>query len=160
MSRHKSYKRKDKREPFTFDFDGEPTPPFTARGGFGAMILELGELAKLRELEVDSAEGMAAIAQIFELLLGETEYERFRKFIRENGIDADLLVELVQDMFTEVVGHPLAPPSESSAGPTTPPRTYKVISLSDGSVTEQPLTPEREAELIAAMEKDLIPGSD
>jgi hypothetical protein len=155
---HKSYK--SKRQPFTFDFDGQPVPPFTARGGLGGMVLELGELAKLRDLDAESPEGMAAIATIFEMLLGPAEYERFRAYVRTEGIDQDVLLELVQDMFTEVVGHPLAPPPDSSLGPSTPPRTYKVISASDGTVTELVLTPEKEAELLAAMEKDLTPGSD
>jgi hypothetical protein len=154
---HKSYKTK--KEAFTFDFEGEPTPPFMARGGLGGLVLELGELAKLRELEADTPEGMAAIATIFEMLLGEEEYARFRAYVAKNGVDQDVLLELLQDMFTEVVGHPLVPPPDSSPGPTTALRTYKVISPSDGTVTEVPLTPEKEAELIAAMERDLTPGS-
>ena len=154
---HKSYKTK--REPFTFDFDGEPKPPFTARGGLGSMVLELGELAKYRDLQADSPEGLAAIAELFKLLLGENEFERFRAYVRENGIDQEDLLQLIQDMFTEVVGHPLVPLPDSSPGPSNAPRTYKVISPLDGTVTEVPLTPEKEAELIAAMEKDLDPGS-
>lgn len=154
---HKSYK--PKREPFTFDFDGEPDPPFRARGGLGSMVLELGELAKLRDLEADSAEGMAAIAQIFQMLLGPDEYERFRSYVATAALDQDTLLELLNDLFIEVVGHPLGEVSDSSPGPTTAPRTYKVISSSDGTVTEVPLTPEREAELIAAMERDLTPGA-
>lgn len=154
---HKSYK--SKREAFTFDFDGEPSPPFTARGGLGAMVLELGELAKLRELQADTPEGMAAIATVFKMLLGEVEYERFRTHVATAGIDQDVLLELLNDLFVEVVGHPLAQPPDSSPGPSTAPRTYKVISPSDGTVTEIELTPEKEAELIAAMERDLTPGS-
>jgi hypothetical protein len=155
---HKSYKTKKKAEPFTFDFDGGPT--FTARGGMGSVLLELGELAKLADLQADSPEGMAAVATVFEMLLGESEYGRFRKFVAEASLEPDDLVGLLQDMFTEVVGHPLAQPPVSSPGPTTVPRTYKVISPSDGTVTEVPLTPEKEAELIAAMEKGLTPGSN
>jgi len=154
---HKSYK--SKRQPFTFDFDGEPTPPFQARGGLGSMVLELGELAKLRELQADTPEGMAAISELFKMLLGPDEYERFRSYVASAGLDQDVILELISDLFTEVVGHPLGQPPDSSAGPTTAPRTYKVISASDGTVTEVPLTPEREAELIAAMERDLTPGT-
>jgi hypothetical protein len=155
---HKSYKTK--RDKFTFDFDGQPSPPFTARGGLGGLVLELGDLAKLRDLDAETPEGMAAIGSLFEMLLGPEEYQRFRAHVRTAGIDQDVLMELIQDLFTEVVGHPLAPPPPSSDGPSTPPRTYKVISPSDGTITELVLTPEKEAELIAAMEKDLTPGSD
>jgi len=154
---HKSYR--SKREAFTFDFDGQPTPPFTARGGLGAMVLELGELAKLRDLQADSPEGMAAIATVFQMLLGESEYARFREHVVSSGIDQDVLLELLQDLFAEVVGHPLVPPPDSSAGLSTAPLTYRVISPSDGTVTEMVLTPQREAELIAAMEKGMDPGS-
>ena len=154
---HKSYQ--SKRETFTFDL-GDGSPTFTARGGFGSMVLELGELAKLRDLQADSPEGIAAIAVIFKMLLGDTEYEAFRTYVSDHGVDQDVLLALVQDMFVAVVGHPLGQPPASSPGPPTAPRTYKVISPSDGTVTEGELTPEKEAELIAAMEKDLIPGSD
>lgn len=155
---HKSYKRK--RVPVTFDFEGEPDPPFTARGGLGSLVLELGELAQLRDLEADTPEGMAAIGTFFKMLLGPVEYERFRAFVADNGVEPEVLLELLGDLFTEVVGHPFAPPPDSSPGPTSAPRTYKVISPSAGTVTEVPLTPEKEAELIAAMEQDLgIPGS-
>lgn len=152
---HKSYRSKAK-EPFTFDIGGGPK--FTARGGLGSVLLELGELANLRELEADTPEGMAAIATLFETLLGPAEYGRFRAWIADNAVDEDVMLELLRDMFTEVVGHPLAPPTASSPGPTTAPRTYRVISPLDGTVTEMPLTPQREAELIAAMERDLTPG--
>ena len=155
MARHKSYRAK--REPFTFDFGGEPTPPFTARGGLGGMVLELGELAKLRDLDAESPEGMAAIATVFEMLLGPQEYARFREYVRTEGIDQDVLLELVQDLFVEVVGHPLAQPTDSSPGPTTSRPTYRVISPS-GGVQELELTPEKEAELIAAMEREMTPG--
>jgi hypothetical protein len=157
---HKSYHAK-KREAFTFDIDGAPVPPFTARGGLGSMVLELGELANLANLEAASPEGMAAIAHVFQMLLGPAEYERFRTYIADNEVDPETLLEVLQDMFVAVVAHPLAPPSDSSPGPTTTPRTYRVISPSDGTVTEMPLTPEREAALLAAMEADLqeIPGS-
>ncbi len=123
------------------------------------MVLELGELAKLRDLQVDSPEGIAAVATIFELLLGGSEYARFRAYVHAEGVDPEVLLDLVQDMFTAVVAHPLVPLPPLSSGPLTTPRTYKVISPSDGTVTEVELTAEKEAELIAAMEKDLIPGA-
>jgi hypothetical protein len=157
---HKSYK--SNKEPFTFDFAGQPVPPFTARGGLGGMVLELGELAKLRDMQADTPEGMAAISTIFEMLLGPVEYKRFRAYVAAEGIDQDVLLELLNDLFVAVVGHPLGPPPDSPSGPLVAPRTYKVISASDGTVRELPLTPEMEAELtaatIAAMEADLIPG--
>lgn len=155
---HKSYSSRRRREPFTFDFDGEPVPPFTARGGLGAAVLELGELANVKDLKADSPEGMSAIGKLFKMLLGDSEYERFRGFVAEHNVDPDDILEVLQDMFTEVVGHPLSPPSDSSTGPTNTPRTLKVISSLDNSVREIPLTPEREAELIAEMEQDLTPG--
>ena len=155
---HKSYTPKT-REPFTFDIGGEPVPPFTARGGLGAAVLELGELAKLKDLDAETPEGMSAIAQIFAMLLGESEYARFREFVADHNVDPDTMLDILQDLFTEVVGHPLSPPSDSSTGATSTPRTLKVISSLDNSVREIPLTPEREAELIAEMEQDLIPGT-
>ena len=151
---HKSYVS-SRKGPFTFDIDGEPTPPFKSRGGIGSVLLEMAELANLANVEVDSPEGMAAIAQIFTMLLGPAEYERFREFVATHDVEAETLLAILQDMFVAVVGHPLVPPSDSSTGPTSTPRTYKVISPSDGTVTELPLTPEREAALIAAMEQDL-----
>lgn len=151
---HKSYRSK-KRDPFTFDIDGEPTPGFTARGGLGSVVLELAGLAPLANLEADSVEGMAAIGQVFEMLLGPTEYVRFREFVATHDVQPDTLLEIMQDMFVAVVGHPLAQPPDSALGPMNTPRTLRVISPSDGTVTEVPLTPEREAELLAEIERDL-----
>ena len=153
---HKSYKAKQA-DPFTFDIDGQPTPPFRSRGGIGSIMLELGELAHLRNLDAESPEALAAIAKVFSMLLGPTEYERFREHVAANSVDVDTLLEILADMFAGVVGSPLPQPPDSSPGPTKTARTYKVISPSDGTVTEIPLTPEREAELIAAMEADLHP---
>lgn len=162
---HKSYKT-SRKEPFTFDIDGEPATPFRSRGGLGSLVLELGELGKLADVDVESPEGMSAIGQVFEMLLGPDEYRRFREFVATHDVDPEVLLAILQDMFVAVMGHPLAQPEASSPGPTTTPRTYKVISPSDGSepgsVTEVPLTPEKEAELLAAMEQNLLetPGSN
>jgi hypothetical protein len=152
---HKSYSS-GRREPFTFDFDGQPVPPFKSRGGLGSIVLELSELAALRDLEAVSPEGMAAIVKVFQMLLGPTEYERFRTFVAENDVDPEVMVDVLGDMFVAVVGHPLAP-SESSTGPSETPHMLRVISSS--GVQDVPLTPEREAELIAEMEAGLSPGT-
>jgi len=150
---HKSYRSK-RTERFTFDVDGEE---FKARGGIGSIMFELGELWALKDLDADSPEALAAVAHLFEMLLGPTEYGRFREFVTENDVDVDTLLAIMSDMFAGVVGSPLPTSPASSPGPTTTPRTYKVISPSDGTVTEVPLTPELESELLAAMERDLAP---
>lgn len=152
---HTSYTSK-RRDPVTFDIDGGPT--FTARGGLGSVVLELGELAKLKDLEADTPEGMSAIAKFFEMLLGPDEYARFRAHVAESDIDPETILDVLSDLFTQVVGHPKQPPSDSSPGPTNAPPTLRVISSSDNSIREEYLTPEREAELIAQMENELAPG--
>jgi hypothetical protein len=144
---HKSYTSK-KRDPFTFDIDGEMFRP-----AGGLQLLELGELANVSELKADSAEGIKAINVFFQNLLGEAEYTRFRGYVAEHHTDPDVLLEILGDMFEGLVGHPTQRPSDSSDGPSSTGHTLRVISRSDGApdgkIIEMPLTPEREAELLA-----------
>jgi len=144
---HKSYTSR-KRDPFTFDIDGEQ---FTPAGGL--QLLELGELANVEDLKADSAEGIKAINKFFQTLLGEAEYDRFRTYVAEQHTDPDVLLDILGDMFEELVGHPTQRPSESSDGPSSTGPTLRVISRSDGDpdgkIIDMPLTPERQAELLA-----------
>lgn len=117
-----------------------------------ADMFELVELhEEFGDIEVNSAKAAPAFAKIFEKLLGE-DYRRFREHCRTHGTDSATLMQILNDAVEDLSGRPLAPSSSSSDGVPITGRTLKVIS-SDGVMRQEPLTPEREAELRAAVER-------
>jgi hypothetical protein len=133
-------------EPVSFDLDGVQ---FVATGG--VKLLELCELAQVADVDSASVEGAAALGQFFRSLLGQ-DYDRFRVHCREHGTDPDTLLQIVADVIEAVSERPTRRPSDSADGPPTTGRTWRVHSA-DGSWREEVLTPEREAELRAAVDR-------
>ena len=132
-------------KPAWFNLDGVR---FDAVGG--VPLLEMSEMAKVSEEDADSAAGAAAVATFYESLLGKEEYARFRKHCRDHATDSDTLVEIMQDLVQEKSGNfPTESPSPSAPGgePTSP--TYRVLSSS--GVSEEPMSPELEAQLREAV---------
>lgn len=124
---------------------------FTATGG--VPLLEMSELAMIGDTDAESAAGAAAIARFFRALLGEEEYERFRKHCTEHQTDPDTITSVMRDLITDKSGgFPTIGSLPSSDGGEPMKPTYRVISPS-GVLTEEELTPEREAELRAAVEQ-------
>lgn len=126
-------------KPAEFELDGvEWTVP-------GVNLLDLLELAGVADLDADSPEGLAAIADLFRNIMGE-QYGAFKAHCRNHNTKADTLLDILTGLIEDASDRPTKRPSDSADGPPTTGRTWKVIS-SDGTVTEVPLTPEKEAEL-------------
>jgi hypothetical protein len=132
---------------------------FVAAGGLS--LLEVMELARFADVDTDSPEGAVAVGDFFRGLFGCScervhrtgcEYDRFRRHCRAHGTDDDTLMGIMQDIMGARSGHPTQRPSVSADGPPTTPPTLRVIS-SDGSLREEPLTLEREAELREAVQR-------
>lgn len=116
-------------------------------------FLDFTELGRFSGADITSPEGTAAIGEFFRNLLGE-DYERFRTHIRQHHTDEETLIQVLRDIVEDVSGHPSQRPSVSPTGPTKTGRTLRVVSLSEGTVVEEPLTEEREAELLAMAQMD------
>lgn len=141
----KSYTSKP-RAASAFDLDGVE---FATSGAVA--LLDLVEVAKMADSDGASPEGIAALGEFFESALGKDEYKRFRKHCREHGTDPDTLILIMQDLVEAVGENPTQRPSSLPAGPPATGLTSRVVSRSQGTVVEMPLTPEREAELRAAV---------
>lgn len=133
-----------KRRDVAFELDGVTFTPAHIS------ILDLSELAKFADMDTADAAGIAKVGEFFEKILG-ADYQRFRDHCAASRTDMDTLMEIVSDVLGDMLGVPTPRPSDSSAGPPTTGRTLKVIS-SDGTVREEPLTPQREEEIRAAVE--------
>lgn len=131
-----------------FELDGVQFKP-----GDGISFLDITELGRYANANMDSPEGASAVGEFFAQLLGE-DYDRFRKHVREHRTDDDTLIRVLHDIVEDLSGHPSQRPSVSPTGPTNTGRMLRVVSLSGGTVVEEPLTEAREAELIrlAAMD--------
>lgn len=110
--------------PINFTLDGVE---FTATGSLS--ILEVLELAKHFDADVESAEGLAAVADFFRGLLGG-DYDRFRAHCREHRTDPDTLIGIMQDVMDDLSGRPFDGSSRSPGGPSTTGPTLKVVSPS------------------------------
>ena len=107
-----SYTSKGAKPPFEFEIDGVP---FVCTGGVS--LLDMSELAKLAEVDVESAEGAAAIAELFKGALGRVEYDRFRQHTRTHHTDPDTILEIMKDMVEHVTGGPTRRSNSSAVGP-------------------------------------------
>jgi hypothetical protein len=86
--------------------------------------LELSEIAKLQGMPADSPEAMAFMASFFEMVLGRDQYHGFRRKVADFGTGVDVLVDIVQGVFLDMVNRdgtdrPTGPRSGSSDGPRT-----------------------------------------
>lgn len=104
---------------------------FVARGEISTLMLS--ELAYNSDLETADPEAMALIRRLFSEAFGDdAEYRRFFKVITTYG-DDDMLMEIMQDLISEMVGRPTKAPSPSQSGQSTTGAKPKVVSLSAGT---------------------------
>lgn len=115
---------------------------FTCYGNVS--LLDLCELAGAAAADMDSPEGMAAVAEFFKAALGNAEYQRFKIHLRRHATSEDIVASIMQDLAEEFTARPTGRPSQSLLGPLTTIPTSKVVSPS-GQVTEAPMTPEEMA---------------
>jgi len=109
-----SYTSKNRRPPFEFELDGVP---FICPGGIS--MLDMCEMARLADLDADSVEGAAAIADMFKGALGKVDYERFRAHTRSHHTDTDTVLEILKDMVEHVTAGPTTRSTSSVGGPQT-----------------------------------------
>lgn len=128
------------RRPQPFDLDGVT---FNPAGGLD--LLSLSELGKVAHLDIASPQGAAVIAQIFEDLLGPDEYPGFKAHVKARVTSPTVLMQILMDAIEDIADFPTQLPSDSPDGQTTTATTLRVVSSS--GVTEETLTPEREAQL-------------
>lgn len=100
--------------PFDFDIDGVD---FTTSGAVAT--LDVSELAKLADVDVESVQGVAAISSIFQSALAPPDYARFKAHTRAHNTRPDVLFEIMRDMMEHFGQGNSAPPSRSSTGRPT-----------------------------------------
>lgn len=129
----------------TFTCEGET---FTLHGAVS--VLDLSELVRMSDVDSDSPEGAAALAEFFraafgdDLVEGKAEYRRFRRHVRR--LDSDITVAAVSDVVAAMTGFPTQQPSESSPSqPTTTPG-----SRADGSA------PDAQARMLSVIEGEVV----
>lgn len=125
----KSYTSKPKLAPYEFDLDGVH---FVASGGVA--LLDLSELARLADVDVESPAGAAAVAQVFESFMGDA-YAQFKAHCRRHQTDPDTLMAILQDVVEYVTRFPTERPLTRSPGPQPTPGTSPAGSPSAPSPT-------------------------
>lgn len=131
-------------KPVPFKLDGVV---FEATGGVS--MLEFAELLRLKNVDTLSPQAMEAVGSFFVNILG-AGYPSFREHCAEHNTDDDTLFDVVAYIMEQrAAGFPTQPPADSSNGSSNTPLTYRVVSSS--GVREEALTPQREAELRAAI---------
>ena len=121
-----------------FELDGE-----VFEGEGTVSLMDLSEFARLAAAGFDdgSADGIAILADIYRNLLGDAEYQRFRRHCRERDVDGGLLVEIIAGTMAEAseeAGRPTERPSDLPDGPPEGGGTARVVSLQRGTVEEKP----------------------
>jgi hypothetical protein len=106
-----AYSSKGERTPFDFELDGVA---FTCTGNVD--IIDLAELGGLADADVDSAQGVKALADVFKVALAD-DYARFRAHTRAHHTDNDTLIEILRDLVEHVTAGPTKRPSQSVSGP-------------------------------------------
>jgi hypothetical protein len=121
----------------SFSIDGE-----TFRVMGEVQLLDLCELMRLNKRNVKTVDptGIAALADFFRGALGDEEYERFREFTRANCTDPDLLNDIMEGIVEDLTEVPTSRPSHSVGGPSSSGLTSRVVSLSQGTVSESPMS--------------------
>jgi len=161
----RSYTSTPAPSPDPFELDGVEFVP----AGHLTM-LDLSRISEFAELEVPepgkklSAQETARYSQVvatlhvvFRAALGNSEYSRFAEHVGQHGTDPGTLFAIFEGMAEDVGENPTGRSSPSSDGSTATAAMHTVIS-SSGTVTQLPLTPEREAELRAAVQRAALAG--
>jgi len=116
-----SYTSRGEAAPFEFELDGVG---FVCGGGVS--LLDLLEVTRMAQFDVDSPEGAAAIADLFKESMGKAEYARFRQHCREHNTEPDTIIEIMQDLVEHVTGGPTRRSRLSPPGPQTTTGTSRV----------------------------------
>jgi hypothetical protein len=115
----------------TFTLDGAE---FTPVGN--VHLLDLCELARNADADVESPTGIAAMGDFFEGLLGEAEYKRFRAHCRKHHTESETLFLIMNDIIKEVTGRPTMRSESSASGLSTTSTTAKVVSFQGRTVLD------------------------
>lgn len=115
-------------EPYPFTLDGVE---FVAPGGI--MLLDICEIARGADLDIQDPRAVAAIADLFEGALGKEQYRSFKDHCRKHSTTPDMLLLILKDMIEEVTGRPTVRSSPSSPGPQTMNGTSNTASPSSTS---------------------------
>lgn len=104
-----------KREPITFDIDGEEFTCIPSLPGI-YLIEFLGVMAT-----EDNAKQASLVAELFKMIMEESEYERFMKYVRDPLHDVDLstLVQIADFVTGEAAARPTEQSVPSATGPDT-----------------------------------------
>lgn len=133
------------------DAQGQPPEPFTLDGvkfspRGDVHLLDLAELARHADEDVDSPAGLAALADFYEGLLGAAEYRRFRTHTREHATEPELLSEIMFDIVKDVTGRPKSKSTRSASGQSSTGTTSRAAPRGAG----RRRGPDRVQELAAA----------
>lgn len=151
MRSYKAARREATKEPVKFevgyeDDDGnEKMETFTCTGEVSSLVLS--EMAYNADVDIATPEGAAVLRQFFAGAFGDqNEYRRFFRFVMTQGLDDDMLMEIMQGIAEDFAGRPTKRLSDSPGTPSTTGQDSRVVSLPGGFRTQaQPLAPELEA---------------
>lgn len=138
----------------SFTLDGE-----TFRVMGEVQLLDLCELMNLTKRNVKTVDpaAIAALADFFRGALGADEYERFREFVRVNCVDPDVLNDVMEGIVEDLTEVPTSRPSHSVPGPSNSGPTSKVVSLSQRSVQESPMSTDAFRDYLQRQQKQATP---
>jgi hypothetical protein len=130
--------------PVTFVLDGVK---FEAQATVS--VLDLGWLYQFEDIDANSVDGIKAVTQFLNLVLGPDVFLRLSNHIRRHRTDGDTLLAIVQHIVESITERPTEAPSTSerstaqtaatSTEPSSTPATalpHRTISLATGSVSE------------------------
>jgi hypothetical protein len=130
---YESAKRAHLGKPLGFTLDGVQ---FTCSQDIS--VLDFSELASYADLDSHSPEGIAALQGFFTIMLGPTEYRRFRRHCAQHRTDDDTIVAIMGDLADDYLGRPTKAPSSSPVTPSatgsgsTAPGSHVVVNLGSG----------------------------
>jgi hypothetical protein len=139
----------------------------------GVSLLDMRDWLTLKDLRLNTVEGIDALNSLFGRVL--RDYETFRAHCAEHMTEPDTLVQILADAFNDAFGEdeptdPTQRPTESSDGPSTTGATSPAVSqslevldvLADQALARaEAMTPEEEIALRAAVQRatQLLPPS-
>lgn len=102
-------------EPVTFDFHGQT---FTVADQLSQMaLMDFGRIA-VTDVDANAIEGLAALHDVYESLLTEEDWPRFKALAKKERVSGDELNELLRLLMEAMSGRPTSRPSDSSDGPS------------------------------------------